>query len=241
MIPNNSYTILIAQIICHLSLIPLIIYGEPYHYAIAIFVYFINGCLGMTMAYHRLLTHRSWKCPKIVEYFLSLCATIGLTGSALSWVAIHREHHAFTDTSKDPHSPTFKGWFWSHYLSMFAKVKIRYVKDLLSEKFYIYQHKFYFEINLIYAAVLFFIDPFALVYAWLVPAALLWNGGSLIVSSSHRSNGPNNDMIFILTTWGEGYHKNHHDNARLSRFGKWDLGGFLIEQYNKYFKTPPVV
>lgn len=241
MIPNNSYTILIAQIIAHLSFIPLLMYGEYYHYAIAIFIYFINGCLGMTMAYHRLLTHRSWKCPKALEYFLSLCATIGLTGSALSWVAIHREHHAFTDTSKDPHSPLYKGWFWAHYLSMFAKVKIRYVRDLLNEKFYTYQHKYYFEINLIYAILLFYIDPFAVVYAWLVPAALLWNGGSLIVSSSHRSNGPNNDTIFVLTTWGEGYHKNHHDDVTLSRFGKWDLGGFLIEQYNKRYKTPPVV
>lgn len=237
MIPNNSYSILIAQIIAHLSIIPLVIYGEFYHYAIAIFVYFLNGCLGMTMTYHRLLTHRSWNCPKLTEYIFSLFATIGLTGSALSWVAIHREHHAFTDTSKDPHSPAYRGWMWSHYFSMFAKVKIRYVRDLLNEKFYTYQHKFYFEINLVYGIILFYIDPFAPIYAWLVPAALLWNGGSLIVSTSHRSNGPHNDLIFVLTTWGEGYHKNHHDDVRLSRFGKYDLGGIIIDKFKKYYKA----
>ena len=241
MIPNNAYTILLSQILAHASIILMFLYGSYYHWIIALFVYFLNGCLGMTMTYHRLLTHRSWFVIKPIEYLFSLFATIGLTGSALSWVAIHREHHAFTDTEKDPHSPLYKGWFWSHYLSMFAKVKIKYVRDLLNEKFYVFQHKFYFEINLIYALFLFLIDPFAIVYAWLVPAALLWNGGSLIVSTSHRDKGPHNDLILALSTWGEGYHKNHHDNVKLSKFGKFDLGGFLIEQYKKYFKTTAVV
>ena len=241
MIPNNKYTVLTAQIIAHLSLIPMFMYAELWMWGIALFVYFLNGCLGMTMTYHRLLSHRSWNPPKWLEYLFTLFATIGMTGSAIAWVAIHREHHRYSDTENDPHSPGYKAWFYAHFLSMFSKVNPRYVVDLMKNKFYIWQHKWYFEINIVYGIILYLVDPFAVVYAWLVPAMILWNGGSLIVSTSHRNNKQNNDLIFAITTWGEGYHKEHHDRPAQARFGKWDLGGFLIEQYQKYFETTSMV
>lgn len=233
MIPFNKWTIFIAQIIAHLAVIPLIMYGEWWHYLIVLFVYFLNGCLGMTMTYHRLLAHRTWNPRKWVEYLYTFFATIGMTGSAISWVAIHREHHRYENTEKDPHSPYHKGWFWAHYLSMFAKVNPRYTKDLMRSKFYQFQHKHYMDICIAYGIVVYLLDPFAIVYAWLVPAALLWNGGSLIVSTSHRHNTQHNDLIFAITTWGEGYHSNHHDYPNKYRFGKWDLGGFLIEHFGR--------
>lgn len=241
MIPNNRYTILLAQIVAHLSIIPMIMYGEVWMWVVALFVYFLNGCLGMTMTYHRLLSHRSWNPPKWIEYLFTLFATIGMTGSAISWVAIHREHHKHTDTEKDPHSPIYKGWLYAHFFSMFSPVRPRFAVDLMKKKFYTLQHKYYFEINIVYGLILFSIDPFAVVYAWLFPAMLLWNGGSLIVSTSHRKGGRHNDLLFAITTWGEGYHDTHHVDPRLARFGKWDLGGFLIEQYTKRFEASSVV
>lgn len=219
------------QLIAHLSIVPMLMYGMWWHWCIAIFVYFLNGCLGMTMTYHRLLSHNSWNLPKLIEYLFALFATIGLTGTAISWVAVHKKHHIFLDTEKDPHSPIYKGWFWSHYLSMFAKVEVKYAAHLLRNKFYVFQHKNYILINLIYAAILYTIDPFAIVYAWLVPAMILWNAGSSIVSISHRRNDIHNDIVLSLLVWGEGYHKNHHDNSRNSKFGKWDLSGFIISMF----------
>lgn len=236
MIPVSPYTILLSQIIAHLSIIPMIMYGEWYHYLISIFIYFLNGCLGMTMTYHRLLSHKSWNPSKYIEYLFVLFATIGLTGPAISWVAIHRKHHTFVDTDQDPHSPLYKGWFKAHYLSMFAEVDLKYAKHLLREKFYILQHKYYFEINLIYGFLLFLIDPFAIVYAWLFPAMILWNGGSSIVSLSHRNGKINSDLILALLVWGEGYHDEHHKRAGNSRFGKYDLGGILINLHTRYFQ-----
>lgn len=232
----NRYNVglLIMQIIAHLAIIPLVVYAEWYHYIIVVFVYFLNGCLGMTMVYHRLLSHKSWNPPKFIEYLFASFATIGLTGPAISWVAVHREHHAFTDTEKDPHSPHHRGWFYTHFLSMFAKVRVNHAKHLLRDTFYQFQHKFYFEINFIYAAILFIIDPFAVIYAWLVPAALLWNGGSSIVSISHRNGIVHTDFILALLVWGEGYHVKHHSSPQSSRFGKYDIGGILIDLYNQY-------
>jgi len=231
MIQTKPTTILGAQIIAHLALIPMFMYGHWYHWLAALFVYFLNGCLGMTMTYHRLLSHKSWNCPKFLERLFVLFATIGMTGPAISWVAVHRKHHAFTDTEKDPHSPKHKGWFWCHYLSMFAKVEVKYAAHLLRDPFYNWQHKHYFTINAVYAAaLLLLLGPFALVYAWLVPACILWNGGSSIVSISHRDGHTHSDPPLWFFTWGEGYHIKHHEDPNANRFGKWDLGGYLISK-----------
>lgn len=232
----NPTTLLIFQVIAHLAIIPMILYAAWWQWAITFFVYFLNGCLGMTMTYHRLLSHKSWNPPKWMEYLFVMFATIGLTGSAISWVAIHRKHHGFTDTDKDPHSPAFRGWFWTHYLSMFAKVEVRYAAHLLRDKFYTFQHKHYLTINILYALILFFISPFAVIYAWLVPAMILWNAGSSIVSISHRNGHTNTDIALALLVWGEGYHTEHHSRANNSRFGKYDLGGVIIEFIEKHFK-----
>lgn len=233
MIPLTPYTLLMFQFVAHLSIVMMIVYGSWWQWLVALIVYFFTGCLGMTMTYHRLLSHKSWNPPKWMEYLFTLFATIGLTGSALTWVAVHRQHHAYSDTVKDPHSPYYKGWFYSHFLSMFSLVELKRVTHLLRDRFYILQHKFYFEINLLYAIILYMIDPFAVVYAWLVPAAILWNAGSSIVSISHRNGFAHNDLSLSFIVWGEGYHKNHHDNPSSNRFGKFDLGGILIKFLSK--------
>ncbi len=73
--------------------------------AVAIFMWWVAGSLGIGMAYHRLLTHRGFKTPKAVEYFLSICGTLAIEGGPIAWVATHRIHHAFSDREGDPHSP----------------------------------------------------------------------------------------------------------------------------------------
>ena len=227
-----AYYLFFSQLAAHLSLLPMLIFASWHHYLVSVFIYFLTGCLGMTMTYHRLLSHRSWNPPKFLEYFFVLLATVGLTGSAISWVAVHRKHHRYTDQPGDPHSPYYKGWFYCHFLSMFIKVDVKYAIDLVREPFYRFQHKYYYPINAVYAlfVVFFFRDPLALIYAWLFPAAVLWNGGSSIVSLSHRDKRSHTDTILSFLVWGEGYHEQHHRNPCLSRFGRYDLGGFLIKR-----------
>lgn len=227
---NQAHLLLAVQMLAHVGLLVLIFTGSWYHFVIAFAVYFLNGCLGMTMTYHRLLSHKSFVVPAWMKYFGVFCATIGVTGSAISWVAIHREHHKHNDTELDPHSPKFKGWFYSHFLSMYSPVKLRFVSDLCRDEVLVFQHKYYFQIIAGFLLMLYLIDPFAVVYAGLAPAAILWNAGSLIVSTSHRNGKAHNDLIFAFLVWGEGNHLNHHLNPSDSRFGKLDVGGWLIEK-----------
>ena len=83
----------------------------------AIVLSWVALSLGIGMGYHRLLTHRSYKVPKGVEYFLAVCGTLALEGGPLYWVTTHRLHHQFSDRSGDPHTPRDGKW-WSHIIWM---------------------------------------------------------------------------------------------------------------------------
>ena len=72
---------------------------------------------GIGMGYHRLHTHRGYKCSKAFEYFMAICATLSLEGGPIFWVGTHRIHHQLSDKAGDPHSPRDGAW-WSHILWM---------------------------------------------------------------------------------------------------------------------------
>ncbi len=242
---RDSFLLFFSQFIAHLSIILLIIYGQWYQYLMAFFVYFITSCLGMTMTFHRLLSHKSYNSPKWFYYLGTLCGFYGLTGSPIAWTAVHREHHRYTDKELDPHSPLHKSFISIQWLSMFETPKVRYVPDLLRDKFQVFLHKNYFYIHTCIAITLLLIDPFMLVYLYLVPAAILWNAGSFINTLTHMFGYRNYDTkdnsknLFLLgfLMWGEGWHNNHHASPTNSQFGeKWweiDIGGFLIRKLFK--------
>jgi fatty-acid desaturase len=75
-------------------------------------VYLIGG-LGISVGYHRLLTHRSFACPRWLEHFLAILGACSWQGSPMNWVAMHRMHHHHSDEPGDPHSPR-RSFFWSH-------------------------------------------------------------------------------------------------------------------------------
>jgi len=113
--------------------------------AVMLLMYVISG-YGVTLGFHRLLTHRSFQTFKPVEYTLAILGSIAVQGPVMSWVADHRKHHAHTDKEGDPHSPHghgsgFKGavaglWYahmgWLFTASGTAEHS-RYAKDLYED------------------------------------------------------------------------------------------------------------
>jgi stearoyl-CoA desaturase (delta-9 desaturase) len=71
-------------------------------------LYILTG-LGVTVGYHRLLTHRAFQTAKPVQYAFAILGSMSVQGSVLHWVADHRKHHAHTDEEGDPHSPHLVG------------------------------------------------------------------------------------------------------------------------------------
>ncbi|MGH2976204.1 MAG: acyl-CoA desaturase [Solirubrobacterales bacterium] len=68
-------------------------------------VMYLLTAIGITVGFHRLLTHRSFQTPKALEYVFAVFGSMAVQGPVISWVADHRKHHAHTDVEGDPHSP----------------------------------------------------------------------------------------------------------------------------------------
>ncbi len=66
--------------------------------------YVVTG-LGVTLGYHRLFTHRSFRAIKPLRVMLAIAGSMSVEGSVIAWVATHRRHHAYSDDFGDPHSP----------------------------------------------------------------------------------------------------------------------------------------
>lgn len=107
-------------------------------------IYFYGG-VGINLAYHRLLTHRSFACPLWLERTFVLVAICCMEDAPGSWVAAHRLHHQDADQAPDPHSPR-AGLFWSHIGWLLvenrqvrsASVYERYARDVLRDPFYMW-------------------------------------------------------------------------------------------------------
>jgi stearoyl-CoA desaturase (delta-9 desaturase) len=92
-----------AATIAAIALLPGTVVG-PADVAIAVVMYVVTA-LGITIGYHRLLTHRSFATSKRLEYTFAILGSMAVQGPVNSWVADHRKHHAHTDREGDPHSP----------------------------------------------------------------------------------------------------------------------------------------
>jgi stearoyl-CoA desaturase (delta-9 desaturase) len=76
--------------------------------AILAVMYALAG-FGVTVGYHRLLTHRAFDAPPAVRAVLAALGSMGVQGAVIRWVADHRKHHTFADEEGDPHSPHLRG------------------------------------------------------------------------------------------------------------------------------------
>jgi stearoyl-CoA desaturase (delta-9 desaturase) len=74
---------------------------------------YVITCLGVTLGYHRMFTHRAFESSRAFRTFIAIVGSMAVEGSVITWVADHRKHHAFTDQEGDPHSPHLSGpGFW---------------------------------------------------------------------------------------------------------------------------------
>ena len=74
-------------------------------------VYWIISAIGITYGYHRYFCHKEYKTNKIFEIIMLYLGSLCGCQSPISWSGVHRMHHAYFDTLKDPHSPIFKKWY----------------------------------------------------------------------------------------------------------------------------------
>ena len=203
---------------------------------VAVFLNWIAAGVGVGMGYHRLLTHRGYKVPKAVEYFLTVCGTLALEAGPISWVVTHRIHHAHTDIEgNDPHTPRDGRW-WAHMGWILrgtaqkhdqATLR-RYAPDLMQDRFYVFLHKFYWIPMVLLGILLLALGGWPMLMwgifmrvtiglhaTWLVNSAThLWGTRRFSTTDDSR-----NSWWVALLTYGEGWHNNHHAHPTAARHG----------------------
>ncbi|HEU4835950.1 MAG TPA: fatty acid desaturase [Pyrinomonadaceae bacterium] len=204
----------------------------------AVILYWIAGSLGIGMGYHRLLTHRGYRVPRVVEYFLVTCGTFALEGGPIQWVTTHRMHHAHTDQEGDPHTPRDGGW-WAHIgwivrgtAQDHSQATLeRYAPDLTKDRYYVWLNKcFYLPSVALLIGLLAFGGWGLMLWGIFLRVTLGLHATWLVNSATHlwgrrrfgtRENSRNTWWVALLT-FGEGWHNNHHAFPTSARHGlKW--------------------
>jgi stearoyl-CoA desaturase (delta-9 desaturase) len=205
-------------------------------------MYFFTA-LGITIGFHRLLTHRSFATRPAVRFFFLALGSMALQGPALDWASIHIKHHATTDTDDDPHSPV-AGFFHAHIGWLFTGREAqpeKYGSWLLKDPLVMLVSK-----TFVVWTVIGFVIPYLLggwtgvLWGSLVRIFLLnhvtWSVNSVCHTFGTRmfetSDRSKNNWLVGLLAFGEGWHNNHHAFPRSAfhglRWWQFDLSAWVI-------------
>ena len=214
--------------------------------AVAVFLHWLTGSIGICLGYHRLLTHSGMKTPTWMKYTLATIGCLAGEGPPLDWVADHRKHHKHSDQEGDPHSPNDGPW-WSHmfwlafrshngdrdaYLKRWApdlyKLRGMRIMDYLfmpihfASGLILLGAGYYFggtelAISLLVWG-LFVRLVFVLHATWMVNSAShIWGYRNYETTDQSRNN-----WLVAIIAYGEGWHNNHHAHPRMAMHGhKW--------------------
>lgn len=235
-----DWGIIIYMVILHLAALTVFLPGTFSWPAVgvALFLYWVTGGLGITLGFHRLVTHRSFQTPKLLEYFFVFCGTLACQGGAIDWVGLHRFHHLHSDQDADPHDSN-KGFWWSHMGWMLyktpAKSEIpRFTRDIGDDPVYLVFQNYFIPIQFVLGIILYLLGgwPFVvwgifvrLIFVfhctWFVNSATHLFGYRTYESGDHSTN----CWWVALLTYGEGWHNNHHAFQHSARHGLqwWEI------------------
>ena len=224
-------------------------FGVPAHALLSFGVLYVLTALGITVGYHRLITHRSFQAHSWLRNVLIVLGSMAAQGPVIFWVVSHRRHHEATDRSGDPHSPHQRNreslsgvtGFWHAHLGWMLRPEGgdagRYARDLLRDRTVValsYSYPIWVAVGLAiptlsgYAAT-------GTLHGCI--AGFLFGGcarifalhhATWLVNSACHASGPRdfdtddqsrNVFWVALLTLGEGWHNNHHAFPTSARHG----------------------
>jgi sn-1 stearoyl-lipid 9-desaturase len=207
-------------------------------------IFYVWHASGITIGYHRLLSHRSFSLhSKLVEYFWVLAGYLAFEGSPIWWATMHRAHHRWVDTPLDPHSPRFGvanahyGWLKGPSYPAHIDPAIQ-SKDLLADPIYRFleqngdwtrAHILGFSIGFLVRLGIFlcfgWIPALASLLAGLavLQIPLMLNVACHIPKLGYKTYATTDDSVNVwwvgILALGEGWHNNHHACPGSARSG----------------------
>ena len=206
---------------------------------------YVVRMVGITAGYHRYFSHRTYKTSRFFQFVLALLGTSAAQQGPLWWAAHHRNHHKYSDTEDDVHSPSMHGFWWSHMGWILApqnkKTNFKLVPDLARYRELRFLNRFYILPPVALAVACWSVGTLLknyfpamgtngfqlLVWGFFVSTVLLYHGTFTVNSLAHiigrrryqtRDNS-RNSLFVALITLGEGWHNNHHHCPSSERQG----------------------
>lgn len=190
----------------------------------------------VTGGYHRYFSHRTYKTSRPFQFILGLLGTTAVQKGPLWWAALHRDHHRYSDTPKDIHSPVIRGFWWSHIgwilCSKYTKTDLKAIPDLAKfpELRFLNRYHLLGPISLAVGLFLlgwglqetapelhtsglqlltwgFFISTIILAHCTYTVNSLAHVIGRRRFATGDESR---NSWLIAMITLGEGWHNNHH-------------------------------
>ncbi len=186
----------------------------------------------VTAGYHRYFAHRSFKTSRPFQFVLGFMATTSVQKGVLWWAAHHRNHHRFSDTPADIHSPQQRGFWWSHVgwilSDQYQETELDRIRDFAKFPELRWLNRWHLAPPVALAAALLLAGGWsALVWGFFVSTVLLWHGSFCVNSLAHvfgrrryqTTDSSRNSLLIALITMGEGWHNNHHHYMASARQG----------------------
>jgi stearoyl-CoA desaturase (delta-9 desaturase) len=225
--------------------------------AIALATLFLR-VFGLTGFYHRYFSHRAFKTSRWFQFFGAVLGAAAVQRGPLWWAAHHRSHHRDADTFRDPHSPLYHGFFWSHMAWFMTGEHVstneRLVRDWCKYPELRFLDRYEIVVPLCFALALFGLGAGlgmwapaletsswqVLVWGFFVSTVFLFHLTFAVNSVAHRfgtrafptKDESRNNFLLALLTFGEGWHNNHHHYPNSARQGfRWwqiDITYYLL-------------
>ena len=216
-------------------------------------ILYVVTCLGITLGYHRLLTHRSYRAARALELLLAVVAGLACQGGPATWVAVHRMHHAKSDRPGDPHGAQH-GFWWAHLGWMLSRpphkldptMKERLAPDVLRDPWLRRLDRYHFGLAAFSAGLLYWMGGWSwLLWGGCFRLVLTYHATWLVNSAAHLYGYRNHDTAdrstncwwVAMLTFGEGWHNNHHAFPTSARHGlgprEFDVSYWILKVWQR--------
>jgi stearoyl-CoA desaturase (delta-9 desaturase) len=229
--------------------------------AAAVLLYFAR-MFAITAFYHRYFSHRTFRTSRFVQFIFAVWGNTAMQRGPLWWAAHHRHHHQHSDDHPDVHSPTLKGFLWSHigWITSPKNFPTDYsrVKDFMKHREIVFLNRHDVLVPVLYGISLWLVG-WALqtwapglgtsggqlfVWGFFISTVALMHGTFFINSLAHvfgkrrfkTEDTSRNSLFLALLTLGEGWHNNHHRYMHSAKQGFYwweiDISYYMLKLFS---------
>lgn len=215
-----------------------------YDWAVCVGLYF-GRMFGIGAGYHRYFAHRSFKTSRVMQFLLALLGTLASQKGVLWWAGQHRNHHEFSDTDRDFHSPK-QGFYWSHIgwvlTGRHDETPVERIKEFMKYPELRFLNVAWWLPPTVLGVVVWLVGGWSMLFiGFFLSTVLLWHGTFFVNSLNHlwgsrrynTTDTSRNNFFLAILSMGEGWHNNHHHYCTSANQGFYwyeiDLTFYLLK------------